>query len=296
MVDRTLRELDRERPEAIRAFLGLESPYADHTFLRLLVSPELADRELVDRFAHAYKLIRKLVAHAWGSPQKRRNLEALAADPVALAAIQGAAARGADVPMEMLAVLVMDGSAASVDALVPHFDPALVAADDRLDRLKSLNKFAGTSPAIQAIFAEVTSTLDARQATSPALALGPIIGIGAVTSLSFDVRIGSKELNRSRVPWIQGSIDVDSRNATWFSVWLGRVDSMSLGGQTREHFDMRNDVLRADTIGLGPVTPAEVPAWLKRAAKTLDYTLELGTPRTNLRGKKRERLVSWLRS
>lgn len=110
------------------------------------------------------------------------------------------------------------------------------------------------------------------------------------------MRIGSRELNRSRVPWIQGSIDVDSTHATWFSVWLGRVDSMSLGGSTREHFDMRNDALRADTMGLGPVTPAEVPAWLKRAANTLDYTLELGTPRTNLRGKKREQLVTWLRS
>ncbi|HEY0254857.1 MAG TPA: hypothetical protein VGC41_25200, partial [Kofleriaceae bacterium] len=216
-------------------------------------------------------------------------------DPKTLGAIQAAAARGTAIGLDLLAVLVMDGSTDSIDALLPHLDPALSSADRRLDRLKRLKTYAGSAPAIAKIFAEITETLDARNAASPALAYGPVIGIGEVKTLWFSVRISSREENPNRVPSIQGDIDLDSTSVTWFRVWMSRVEPDSLG-RDRERVDFTNAELRADTFGVGRCTPDQLPQWFAAAAKKLGMKLELGDARTNLRGKKRDQLMTWLNS
>lgn len=79
--------------------------------------------------------------YTWGSKPKRERLTAIAKQPRLLAAVQTAAVGASEVPDEYLAVLAIDGSDASLDALFPHFDAAM-KDPTRLDALARLTTFA----------------------------------------------------------------------------------------------------------------------------------------------------------
>jgi hypothetical protein len=51
----------------------------------------------------------------------------------------------------------------------------------------------------------------------------------------------------------------------------------------------------SDELGVGRCDPPGLPRWLAATAETLRLELDLGEPHTHLRGKKRERLMAWLR-
>jgi hypothetical protein len=95
-----------------------------------------------------------------------RGREPLAKNARVLEAIQGTVAHVKQPSDDMLAVLVADGSAASIDALVPH------VGRDSLELWKRLRTHAKRTPALDALFAEVEQALDDRVATSPANPLG----------------------------------------------------------------------------------------------------------------------------
>ncbi len=263
-----------------------------HVVLQLLVPLDASDTLILEHWKRATTVLKNLDTYEWDTAQKRKNFEKLAADPQALAAIQGAAARGDEVPLEMLGVLVLEGGAESIDALVPHLDPALVSADQRLDRINHLRRFASAKPAIQAIFAEISTALAARNATSPALALGPVIGLGEVQKLEVSVRISSTELNRNGVPRVQGDLTIASTSTQWFGAYVTALDDDALGRGRRTYFS--NEGLVADELGLGTCQPEDFPAWLANAAKQLRMELELRVWGSNLRGKKRDRVLEWL--
>ena len=123
----------------IREVLSRNVDVTPHVFLRLAVPLEGSTAKLERAWQRALAALLDLnLTYGWGSKQRRAKLKALAKDPEILAAIQGTAANRSDVPLDMLAVLVADGTDASIDALVPHVDPALVDKDVRLDRLTRL--------------------------------------------------------------------------------------------------------------------------------------------------------------
>jgi hypothetical protein len=190
----------------------------------------------------------------------------------------------------MFAVLVADGGDASIDALIPHLGGALESRDWRLDWLRRLRKHATDTPRLNALFAELDTTYDERNAQSPALALGPIIGIGEIDELWFDAGTCSAESDPNRVSRVQGGVSIDSRRPAWFhahiSVGEGNVFKFVSYGTDWSQADDRWD--------LGPCVPAELPAWLANAATKLDIVWMPFSPRTNLRGKKRQRLIAWL--
>ena len=180
---------------------------------------------------------------------------------------------------------------ASVDALMPHFERAAKQRDRGLDRLQNLRKYASPTPAMTAMLARVDALLDHRHSTSPALALADQIGVGPQKAFWFDAWIASTTLNRNGVPTYQGSVSVDSRDADWFRCSMSEVH---VGGLRSRMTSFTAGKTYTDTLGLGSCTAEEMPAWLARAAKTLKLKLAPFEPRTNLRGKKRVRLVEWL--
>ncbi|HEY6037938.1 MAG TPA: hypothetical protein VIV58_26845, partial [Kofleriaceae bacterium] len=197
-------------------------------------------------------------------------------------------ARGSDVTLDMLGVLALDGSPESIDALLPHLDPALVAGDVRLDLIQRLRKYAAETPAIQAILSEVDATLAQRAAASPALALPPVIGIGELDTFWVHVWVTFSPVARAPGPPIQGSVSIDCRRTNWFHVHLSRTTVH--GGRTG--FTADNQTI--DDLGLARCDAANLPAWLAASASKLGMRLEVGKPRTNLRGKNRQRLIAWL--
>jgi hypothetical protein len=275
----------------IRNVLAREVPGAMHLFVRLAVPAELDDEQLCKAWQRALDTLLDLdTSYGWGSKQRKVKIAAVAADAAMLAAVQGTVAHAATVPVDMLAVLAADGGAASYDALVTHIDAAFTAGDSRLDMLRRLRTHAAATPALARLFADIDGALAARNDASPALALGPIIGIGEVSMLAFSVRLSSTRTTDTHVPWAQGSIDVDSRDQIWLRVWLGTLDGRHLVTSFTSAGPER------DGLELGPCAPADLPAWLAHAAETLDLEWEpFEVSQSNLRGKKRDLVARWLR-
>lgn len=269
-------------PVAIRGLLATESTLSYLVFLQLYVSTDLDDAALLARWKRGALALADLERYAWGAAPKRTKFAALVADPEILVALQGAVARGSDVTMQMLGVLALDGSAESIDALVPHLDPALQAADARLERLRTY----ATTPAMRAIVGEVDDRLAQRAALSPALALAPAIGLGELPVLWFHIQFNMTQGLVHYGPVTFGSIVIDSRREAWFTVSVHRR-------ALRTSFT--HDTVHADQLGIGRCEPTGIPRWIAASAQKLDVLLDIGSPQTNLRGKKREQFMSWLR-
>ena len=248
----------------IRAFLALELDQPHHLFLRLAVD----DAKLASTWEAAVQALLDLdLTYAWGSKQRRERFQKLAATPAILAAIQGTVAHSKDPSRDMLAVLVADGGDASLDALVPHLDAALVGQDRRLERLTDLRKHAKQTPALDALFGEIETALETRNAASPALALGPVIGIGHVEPLFFDVWIYASDLSRAIVM-------IDSRKSPCFhaSWWHGK-----------------QQIVCEDA--------ANLPAWLAQVEVDCGIQWRYAEMWSScLRGKKRDMVTRWLLS
>jgi hypothetical protein len=278
-------------PAFVRALLARDSKFPRHLMLKLAVPVDCTDDELVKRWNRAADALRALdLTYAWGSKEMRARVRELAADPEILTAIQGVVAMTKSPLATMFAVLVADGSDASIDALIPHLGNALDTRNWRLDWLRNLRTHASDTPRMTALFAELDASYDERNAQSPALALGPIIGLGEVDELWFQAGTSSLESDPGRVSRVQGGVTVDSRKSSWFdahiSVGEGNVYTFANYGLDATRDD--------DRYGLGPCVPAELPAWLAHAATKLGIAWMPFAPRTNLRGKKRERLAAWL--
>jgi hypothetical protein len=138
------------------------------------------------------------------------------------------------------------------------------------------------------MFAELDATYAERNARSPALALGAVIGIGDIDELWFDFGTSSTAVNSRHASIVQGSVRVDSRTPDWFGVWIAKAGASGFSGHGADTEPI------ADHLGLGPCIPAELPTWLARASATLGIEWMPFAPRTNLRGKKRARLDAWL--
>lgn len=277
-----------EAPAQVRKLLRRAKRDADHVIAQLLVPLELDDAELVARWKRAQRVLHDLRTYVWGTAQKKKNLAKLAADAEALDAIRGAAARGKGVTLSMLGVLALDGAPESVDALLPHLDPALAAADQRLDWLDKLSKLPITSPAVKEILREVDATRAARNARSPALALGPVIGIGEVDVLKLDARCFAGDA-------YDGGVQVDSTRASWLYVYVRRFKDVRGVSELQAQTETRNDRLGDNSLRLGRCRPEELPAYFARAERVLRCRFEWIPPMTNLRGKKRDRVMAWLR-
>ena len=273
-------------------FGALRTPLA--IFLREAVPatlpPDLAQRA----WAAALQALLDLdVTYAWGSAQRRAKYAALAADPRALAAIQAVAVGCEEVSVSMLAVLATDASDASIDALLPHFARAAKERGRGLDLLEQLETHARPTPGMKAMLAEVRTMLAERNAVSPFIALARRIGLGDVPAFWFDAYFGSAATHEDAIPLVQAYVGLDSRRGDAFSVNLTR-SRPGRGAHAATVFG--SDALHRDDLGVGRCEADELPEFLARAASKLKTTWSIDPAgiRTNLRGKKRDRLVAWL--
>lgn len=275
--------------EVIRGVLAAKSDGTNHLFLRLAVDDVGDDKKLARSWQRALQAIVACSQYdSWGSQTRRSRTRALAKNARLLQAVQGTVAHVESPSDDMLAVLVADGSAASIDALVPHVGKV------KLERWLRLRTHAKRTPALDALFAEVEGALDHRAATSPALALGPVIGIGKVDSLWFVASISSDE-RAGTVSRYQGDVTIDSRKARWFVVSIVDIaGTFDMGAWKQTQFGSGTEP--ADELKLGRCDPAGVPAWLAKAARKLGITWGVPYIRTGLRGTKRDRIAAWLSS
>ena len=255
----------------IRGVVEAPATTASHLFLKLAV-PE------GKRWVEAVRALRDLAdaRHALDTEERRAQLAAIAGKPHLLQAIQGVAANTPNVPVEMLVVLALDGSDASIDALVPHLDGALGSQDARLERLAMVRPFVKSTPALAAVFAELDGAVDARRSTSPALAFARSIGVPAsdVFWCSFLVRSAA-----GGVPEFQGSVRFDSREERWFAVELTHLHAHDRARDRTTKFDTLEVV---DELAIGRCEPSELPGWLRATAAAINVSWDRFYLRTNV--------------
>lgn len=194
--------------------------------------------------------------YTWGSKPKRDRLTAIAKQPRLLAAVQAAAVGAAEVPDEFLAVLAIDASDASLDALFPHFTAAM-KDPTRLDALDRLSMFAKKTPAMTQLLARAREQLEARQTSGPTMQLAKELGLTSGARFRVHVRGsgGAKGI---------ASFDVllDSASADDFRVWVFVKQQRTTFSEHASGFD---------DLKLGRCRLPELPRWLAEVQKAHDF-------------------------
>jgi hypothetical protein len=282
------RECKRLPPAVIRELLRRMPTDATHVYLALAVDADARDAALVKRWARAIQGLADLeTINRWDSKPKRDKFRALAKNKHLLPAIQGAAARGENVSNNMRAVLVADGSAESIDALIPHLDVA--GSSSRLDALRMLRVHAKDTPALRTLFAELDR--DAAKVGSAAHGIANLIGLRLpdTDAFWFTAAISSRVPDGYIAP-VQLHVVVDSRKASWFLVDVAKIERGTIAGST----SFTHDVLHHDELRIDRCEPPDVPSWLAAVAKKLKITWDAPYISSNMRGAKREQIARWL--
>lgn len=259
-----------------------------HVVLRSAIDPTLSDVALERHWQEALKALHDLsTQYPWRSRTLRKKLLGVAAVPWLVGALQAAAVASENPPIQLLAVLAIDGSDSSIDALLPHF-----GAETNLERLQSLAVHA-TSPAVNALLKGVGNRLRQRHERSDATKeLGRLIKLGPVQHL----RIEFSGYGRSRgakagthlLEWV-----VNSREPEWWRVTL-------------HHFSKDRPTsfgalgLIEDGLGVGICEFPELPQWLEKQRRRMRFEWLPPSPqpclnfRCSIRGNARAELLRWL--
>ncbi|MFY1826017.1 hypothetical protein ACN47A_08900 [Myxococcus fulvus] len=269
-------------------------------FLRESVDREGSDEALRESWRTALQGLLDLdVTYAWGSKQRKAKLQGLAANPVLLQAIQTVVVASEEVSRDMLAVLTIDASEASLDAFIPHVERAVQSQGWELDRLEDLRTHARSTPALDALFERMEALLQARRARSPALELARALGFGEPEVFWFRIYAtgGEEGDERSMMYRDHCHLTVDSRNPVWFNFSMATRGEEDALGMSETVFHFNSEGLRRDTLGLGACEPTRFPDWMARGAERLRtrWRLEQMSVMTSLRGKQRTRLEAWLK-
>ncbi|MCP3100556.1 hypothetical protein LZ198_16930 [Myxococcus sp. K15C18031901] len=266
-------------------------------FLREVVDPAASEADL--RAAWRMALQGLMVVEAFkGRVTKavKEKLLGVASRPVLLQAIQTTTVACEDVPSGMLAVLTVDASDASLDALIPHFECAMETQCDALDSLVALRVLSRASPTLDDLFARANVLLRARRARSPALAFARELGFGERKVFWFELRVQSRETmtRESGSCRLRCHVAVDSRAADWFQCYLTYDDWRHF--LCRFDATPRREDFCADSLGSGLLDPLELPDWLARAVERFGTSWEFGGMEltTSVRDGGWDRLARWV--
>lgn len=276
--------------EVIRLVLPkLDDEHAEAPFLQALVKPD----ELKQTWVHALEAVAALnTTYAWGSKKHLEKLRSVAKQRDLLEAVQLAVVATKQPREDFLGVLALDGSEASVDALLPHFVAAMKAGDEGLDQLAKLKKYAAATPAMKALVAQAEVARTKRNTTSPALEFARSLGLGDLKVFSWGQFVRVADARKREV---ELSVDVDSKSGPWFSVHVARATEKPKYTLEVTAFDSSRKAER-DELKLGRCEPHELPAFVARVQKKLGVNWKLAKtkPFTNVKGDKAKRLTAWL--
>lgn len=278
--------------EVVRRVLPkLDDEHAEAPFLQALVKTD----DLHATWVRGLEGVAALnTTYAWGSTNHLEKLRSVAKQRDWLEAVQVAVVATKAPREDFLGVLALDGSEASVDALLPHFVAAMKAGDEGLDQLAKLKKYAAATPPMRALVSQAEAARSKRNTTSPALAFAQSLGLGELKAFGWGQFVRVADARRREV---ELSVDVDSKRGPWFSVHVARVTEKPKRTLEVTTFNSSRRAER-DELKLGRCEPHELPAFVGRVQKTLGVNWKLAktTPFTNVRGDKAKRLTAWLAS
>lgn len=267
----------------------LDDEHAEAPFLRALTR----DDDVKTTWADALEGVAALnTTYAWGSKKHLEKLRSVVKRRDWLEAVQVAVVATKAPREDFLGVLALDGSEASVDALLPHFDAAMKAGDEGLDQLAKLKKYAAATPAMKALVTSAETARSKRNTTSPALGFAQLLGLGDLKAFSWGQFVRVADAKKREV---ELSLDVDSKSGPWFSVHVARATEHPKYRLEVTAFNSSRKAER-DELKLGRCEPHGLPAFVARVQRKLGVNWKLAktTPFTNVKGDKAKRLTAWL--
>jgi hypothetical protein len=132
----------------------------------VFIATAIDEANFLDSWKAALVGLKRLDSLAnFGSAEKRKQLESIAQNPRLVSAAQAAAVfdQRTVAKLELLAVLMLDGSEASMDALIPSVELALKSD---ATRFKALKRFANKSPGMEALFAKIETASEQAKSAS----------------------------------------------------------------------------------------------------------------------------------
>jgi hypothetical protein len=246
---------------------------AASVFLRVAVD-DTTDEALLATWRTAVNALKVFESqYAWGSKEKAAKLMELRKNERLVEAARAAAVGSTVVPLELLAVLALEGSEMSADAMLPHVERAL-KDEAQLEPLSRLSRYAAKTKAMTSLMALIDGRLNAARTSAPANDLAKALGIASGNRFRVEVRVAG---TGNRFFWI--SIDSDRPGPAFCGGVGGERTSTQL-----HHED-----------GSTECSLVELPAYLRQAAKKLDTTWEFRNASTrHLRGKRLATFLAWL--
>lgn len=246
---------------------------AASVFLRV-AADDTTDETLLATWRTAVNALKVFESqYDFGSKEKAARLTELRRNERIVEAARAAAVGSTNVPLELLAVLAMEGSEPSADALLPHVERAL-KDESQLEPLSRLDRYAAKTKAMTSLMALIEGRLNAARLSAPANDLAKALGIASGTRFRVEVRVPG---TGNRFFWV--SIDSDRPGPAFYG---------GVGGERTS-----TDLHRSD--GTTECSLLELPAYLREAAKKLDTTWEFRSASTrHLRGKRLATFLGWL--
>lgn len=246
---------------------------AASVFLRVAVD-DTTDEALLATWRTAVNALKVFESqYAWGSKEKAAKVMELRKNERLVEAARAAAVGSTVVPLELLAVLALEGSEMSADAMLPHVERAL-KDEAQLEPLSRLSRYAAKTKAMTSLMALIDGRLNAARTSAPANDLAKALGIASGNRFRVEVRVAG---TGNRFFWI--SIDSDRPGPAFCGGVGGERTSTQL-----HHED-----------GSTECSLVELPAYLRQAAKKLDTTWEFRNASTrHLRGKRLATFLAWL--
>ena len=254
-------------------------------FLKEAIADDDNDALLLARWREAQQVLAHHRTFRWGSEEHRAALVKIAQTEHIVRAIQAARsfrwARSSR--FGFWAVLATEGSDASADALMPAVHHALTSGDG-LEELEYLRRLAASTAPMRAMIAQIGKLLDERSARSPIVVMLRKRGVD-VTECDFRIKLVAAEPSLA-----YAGVTIASRSKLWLYVHA----TNALGRQSAAN----NEQIIRDELGLTPsILHTDVPRFLSRAATRLGVEWQWNEARihSNLWGRNRQELVSWLR-
>ena len=159
------------------------------TFIKALVD-DASDEALVASWREAMAALDDIQKYPFDATKRGKKLGEVAKNARILGAWQASAVGSEHVSKDVLALLVIDASAASIDALLPHFERAM-GDPVRLRVLDALARYetAATAP----LFARIRTETASQRAASPVLAFGEKFGLAKNGRFKLTVKVRAKK-------------------------------------------------------------------------------------------------------
>ncbi|MFT3711806.1 MAG: hypothetical protein QM817_29560 [Archangium sp.] len=186
-------------------------------FLKALVDTE-TDESLATTWREALAALDDVQKYPFDATKRGKKLRDIARNQRVLTAWQTAAVGVTFLPDAVLALLIIDASDASLDALLPHFERARSDADV-LSSFEAMARYE--TPRTASLFERLRSDAATKRAASPVLAFGERFGLAKNGRFKLTLSVLAKKPAK-RSTWDFIALSFDSNDEPGFSLSTGQ--------------------------------------------------------------------------